>query len=220
MAIDTNPIVLSLQCSFVSALINLPWGIFWGWILARKDFPGKNLLQTLLYFPLVLPPVLTGYFLLIILSPNALLGHFFSNMLGWQFVFDWKGVVLAASVVSGPFMIQMMKEAVQGVDARMELAARSLGASPWRVFWSVTFPLCRHGVIAGFFLVFARSLGEFGATIIFAGNIAGKTQTIPVAIYSKVYLGQEAEMFPFVLAALILAYGGLSLSQYFSQKAR
>jgi molybdate transport system permease protein len=207
-----SPIVLSLQCSLLSGLINIPWGLFWGWILARKKFEGKVLLQTLLYIPLVLPPVLTGYFLLILFSKNSPLGRWLYEIFSIRFVLDWKGVVLASAVVSSPFMIQAIKQSLEKVDPRLELAARSLGANFWKVWTSITLPLSWQGIVAGFFLVFARSMGEFGATIMVAGNIPHQTQTIPLAIYSKVYLGQEAEIFPFVVAAIVVSYVGLGIS--------
>lgn len=207
-----SPIALSLQCSLLSGLVNIPWGIFWGWILARKKFKGKVLLQTLLYIPLVLPPVLTGYFLLILFSKNSPLGRWLYETFSLRFVLDWKGVVLASAVVSSPFMIQSIKQSLEKVDPRLELAARSLGANFWKVWTSITLPLSWQGIVAGFFLVFARSMGEFGATIMVAGNIPHQTQTIPLAIYSKVYLGQEAGILPFVVAAILISYVGLGIS--------
>ncbi len=212
------PIWLSLKCSLLSSVINLPWGIFWGWILARKKFPGKIIVQTFLYFPLVLPPVLTGYILLSLFSKHSFLGGMFYQLFHTQFVLDWKGVVLAATVVASPFMIQSIKEAMENVDVRLEMVARSLGADAWKAFWTITIPLCQPGILAGFFLTFARSMGEFGATIMVAGNIPSKTQTIPSAIYSKVLLGQEKEMFPLIVAAVVFAYVGLGLSYYYKQK--
>ncbi len=212
-----SPIVLSLQCSLLSGLINIPWGLFWGWILARKKFEGKVLLQTLLYIPLVLPPVLTGYFLLILFSKNSPLGRWLYEIFSIRFVLDWKGVVLASAVVSSPFMIQAIKQSLEKVDPRLELAARSLGANFWKVWTSITLPLSWQGIVAGFFLVFARSMGEFGATIMVAGNIPHQTQTIPLAIYSKVYLGQEAEILPFVVAAILISYVGLGISSHLTR---
>jgi len=215
-----EPVWLSLKCSFLSAILSLPWGIFWGWVLARKQFKGKLFVQTILYIPLVLPPVLTGYFLLIIFSKNSFLGKFLVDLFHVRFVLDWKGVVLAACVVSAPFMIQMVKSAVEQVDVRFEMAARSLGANFWKVFWTITFPLSWPGIVGGFFLVFARSIGEFGATIILAGNIPGKTQTIPIAIYSKVHLGQDAAMIPLIFCSVLFAYAGLALSHWIGQVKR
>ncbi|MCK5580637.1 MAG: molybdate ABC transporter permease subunit [Candidatus Omnitrophica bacterium] len=212
---DYTPIFISFKCSFLSAIIVVPWGLFWGWILARKEFRGKMFLQTLLYIPLVLPPVLTGYILLSLLSQDTFLGKMLFDVFSLRFVLDWKGAVVAAAVVSSPFMIQAFKQAVEKVDKRLEFVARTLGADMGRVLWTVTLPLSWQGIVAGFFLVFARSLGEFGATIMLAGNIPGKTQTIPLAIYSKVYLGQEAAIVPLVIAAVVIAYMGLWFSSIF-----
>ena len=213
-------IYLSLLCGFWSTLLNLPWGIFWGWVLARKDFKGKTLIQTLLFIPLVLPPILTGYFLLMVFSRKAWLGQWLWDVFAFRFFLDWKGTVLAATVVSSPFMIHFCQRAFAGVDRRLEFAARNLGASWGRMFRTVTLPLTWPHIIGGMFLVFARSIGEFGATVILAGNIPGKTQTIPLAIYHEVSLGQEKEMLPLAVIAILLAYIGLGLNYFFTQKGQ
>jgi molybdate transport system permease protein len=209
-----SPIGLSLKCGLLSGLINVPWGLGMGWLLARREFPGKVLLQTFLFLPLVLPPVLTGYLLLIILSPAAPAGHFLERYFSLRFVLDWKGCVAASAVVSSPFMIQMVRQSLEQMDLRLEWIARGLGAGRLKTFFTITLPLCRPGLVAGFFLVFARSVGEFGATVILAGNMPGRTQTIPLAIYNKVMLGQEAGVVPFALAAIVLSYLGLGLSSW------
>jgi len=214
------PIMLSLQCAVLSALLNIPWGIFWGWFLARTQFRGKALLQAFLFTPLVLPPVLTGYFLVVIFSKNSFLGKLLFDWFQLRFVLDWKGAVLASTVVSSPFMIQMVKESIGNVDQRLEMAARSLGVSRLKVFWTVTIPLAWQGIVAGFFLAFARSIGEFGATIMVAGNIPEKTQTIPSAIYNRFYLGQESGIFVLVFAAIIFSYAGLLISYKCQQTGR
>lgn len=212
------PIGLSLLCGVLSALINLPWGIFWGWVLARKNFKGKVFVQTILYLPLVMPPVLTGYFLLMLLGRNSPVGNWLWENLGLSFVLDWKGAVLAAVVVGAPFMIETMRQAFLDVDERLELVARGLGAGFWRVFKTVTLPMARGGIIAGFFLVFARSIGEFGTTIMLAGNIPGRTQTIPLAIFANVYGGHHKALWPLVTAAILFAYAGLALSHFYRRK--
>ena len=214
------PIALSFKCALLSALIAAPWGIFWGWLLARKNFPGKIFVQTILYMPLVLPPVLTGYILLSLLGKYSWLGKFIEQIFNTSFVLDWKGIVLASSVVASPFMIQTVKEAVEKVDERLEMAARNLGADFLYVLMTVTFPLAWRGIIAGFFLVFARSIGEFGATIMVAGNIPGKTQTIPSAIFGRVQLGQEDSILPLVLAAFVFSYLGLGASYLFNKRTK
>ncbi|MFA5259911.1 MAG: molybdate ABC transporter permease subunit [Candidatus Omnitrophota bacterium] len=213
-----NPIFLSVKCGLVSGLLTLPWGIGWGWLLARHEFRGKMFLQTLLMLPLVLPPVLTGYILLSLSGLHSPLGRFLDNTFAFRFVLDWKGCVLAAFVVSSPFMVQCVKQSMEQVDGRLELIARSLGASWCKVFWSITLPLCWPGLAAGFAMVFARSVGEFGATIILAGNIPLKTQTISLAIYNKVYLGQETSVVPLACSAFVLSYLGLGASEWFTKK--
>ena len=212
-----SPIGLSLKCAVMSIVLNLPWGIFWGWVLARKNFFGKSLLQTALYLPLVLPPVLTGYFLLEILSVRAPLGHWLQDTWGIRFVLDWKGVMLASAVVASPFMIQAVRHSLSQMDARLEMAARNLGAGFWRVAATITLPLCWRGIVAGMMLVFARSIGEFGASVIVAGSIPHKTQTIPLAIYSHVILGREEAIWPLVAAAVGFAYVGLIVSGLFDR---
>jgi molybdate transport system permease protein len=215
---NSFPILLSLKCALLSALVAAPWGIVWGWVLARKSFPGKILLQTLLYTPLVLPPVLTGYILLSLLGRNSTLGGFFENVLGVIFILDWKGIVLASSVVAAPFMIQTVKEAVEKVDERLEMVAENLGAGFLKVLWTITLPLAWRGIVSGFFLVFARSIGEFGATIMVAGNIPGKTQTIPSAIFGHVQLGQEGAIVPLIAAAFLFSYVGLGISHFLNRR--
>ncbi len=206
---------LSLACGLLSALVSIPWGIFWGWIFARKNFKGKVILQTILYLPMVLPPVLTGYFLLLIFGRNALLGKWLFDVLHVSFVLNWKGALLASIVVGSPFMVESMRQAFLNVDERLEMVARGLGADFWKVFRTVSLALSYGGLKAGFFLVFARSIGEFGATIILAGNIPGKTQTIPLAIFSKVYSGHESTAWPLIVFAVIFSYAGLALSNFF-----
>jgi len=211
------PLGLSLLCGLFGALLNIPWGIFWGWVLARTHFPGKFILQTLLYLPLVLPPVLTGYFLLMTFGRNAWLGKWFYENFGISFVLNWKGALLATVIVGGPFMIESMRQAFSGVDERLETVSRGLGADFWKSFFTISIPLARHGLIGGFFLVLARGMGEFGATLMMAGNIPGKTQTIPLAIFSQVNSGHEA-IWPLIVISVVFSYGGLALSQHFNRK--
>lgn len=209
---------LSFLAGLLSAALCIPWGIFWGWIFARKNFPGKVVLQTFLYLPLVLPPVLTGYLLLLTFGRNSALGSFLFDTFKLSFVLDWKGAVLASFVVSAPFMIEAMRQAFLNIDERLEWVSRGLGADSWKTFFEITMPLAQNGLIAGFFLVFARSIGEFGATIVLAGNIPGKTQTIPLAIFSQIYNGEESAIWPLVLFAVLFSYGGLVLNNYFLRR--
>lgn len=182
--IEIEALWLSIRVSLWAVAISLPVGIFIAWILARKNFPGKSLLDGLVHLPLVIPPVVTGYLLLVLLGRNGAIGSILYKYLGLTLTFDWKGAVLAASVMSFPLLVRAVRLSLEGVDQGLEAAARTLGAGPLRVFFTVTLPLTVPGIITGFILAFARSLGEFGATITFVSNIRGQTQTLPLALYT------------------------------------
>ncbi len=213
-AAEWTAIRLSLWVATVAVVFSLPLGICCGWVLARKKFPGKFLLETLVNLPLVLPPVVTGYLLLVAFGRKGFLGSWLEGWLGLRIVFDWKGAALAAAVVSFPLMVRAIRTAFVSVDPELEGAARTLGASRWSTFRSVSLPLARHGVIAGCLLAFARSLGEFGATIMIAGNIMGETQTIPLFIYEQMQVPDGINnsiailLFSVLMAALALIVGG------------
>ncbi|TWU42272.1 molybdate ABC transporter permease subunit [Novipirellula artificiosorum] len=208
-----SAIGLSLQVASVSVLASLPLGIATGWLLARKRFYGKALMETIVNLPLVLPPVVTGYLLLRVFGRRGMFGAFLEQWCGIRVVFDWKGAALAAAVVSFPLMVRAIRVAFRSVDPRLEQAARTLGAGPLDTFFSISLPLARHGVIAGCILAFARSLGEFGATIMIAGSIPGETQTIPLYIFSELQTpdGIEGSMsiiaFSITIAAFALYVG-------------
>ncbi|NIR52417.1 molybdate ABC transporter permease subunit [candidate division KSB1 bacterium] len=200
-------ILLSLKVACVATLFILPFGTYLGWLFSRKHFRGKSLLDGLVNIPLVLPPVVTGYFLLIFLGPAGYLGRFLKSWLGIEIAFTWKAAVAASAVVSLPLLVRAVRVAVDSVDYKLEDAARMLRASEWNVFFRITLPLSANGIIAGAVLAFARALGEFGATIIFASNIPGKTQTIPLAIFT--YLNQpggEAKARILVLISIVFSY--------------
>ena len=182
--VEWSALRLSFQVALTAALLSLPFAIAAGYVLARFHFLGKWTIEVLIDLPLVLPPVVTGYLLLIAFAPHGPLGSVLSKWLGIQIVFTWLGAALASAVVSFPLMVRAIRLAFQGVDARYEMAARSLGASRLGAFFTVALPLAQRGLIAGFMLAFSRSLGEFGATIMVAGNIEGETRTIPLAIYT------------------------------------
>jgi molybdate transport system permease protein len=182
--IEIEALRLSLRVSLWSVAISLPIGIFIAWLLARHKFPGKNLLDGIIHLPLVIPPVVTGYLLLILLGRNGIIGAFLYKYTGIVLAFNWKGAVLAAAVMSFPLLVRSVRLSLEGVDQGLEAAARTLGAGPFRVFFTVTIPLTIPGIITGMILAFARSLGEFGATITFVSNIQGETQTIPLALYT------------------------------------
>lgn len=195
---------LSLRVAFCCVLLSLLPGVILGWLLARCRFRGKLLLDGLCHLPLVLPPVAVGYLLLLLFGRRGLLGGFLAQV-GVQLAFNWKGAVLASAVVGFPLMLRAIRLGIEGVDPRLEQVARTLGAGPLRAFFSVTLRLALPGVLAGALLSFARSLGEFGATITFVANIAGETRTLPSAIYT--YLnqpgGEEAAMRLMVISILL-----------------
>lgn len=182
--VELEALRLSLWVSGWSVAVSLPLGILAAWMLARMRFPGKNLLDGLIHLPLVLPPVVTGYLLLVMLGRNGVIGAALYKTLGIVLAFNWKGAVLAAAVMSFPLLVRAVRLSLESVDRGLEAAARTLGAGPLRVFFTVTLPLMVPGIITGLILAFARSLGEFGATITFVSNIRGQTQTLPLALYT------------------------------------
>jgi molybdate transport system permease protein len=175
---------LSLFVATIAVAGSLPFGMGLAWLLARKAFWGKTLVETAVNLPLVMPPVVTGYLLLVILGRRGWLGSRLEAWFGLEFVFDWKGAALASAVMAFPLMVRPIRLAFAGVDPRLETASRTLGAGRLATLWRITLPLARPGIIAGCVLSFARSLGEFGATIMIAGDMPGETRTIPLHIYS------------------------------------
>jgi molybdate transport system permease protein len=182
--VETGALLLSLKVAFWAVLCRLPFGVVLAWVLSHLDFPGKSLLDGLLHLPLVLPPVVIGYLLLVALGRNGLIGKILYDHFGVSIAFTWKGAVAASAVMAFPLLVRAVRLSLDAVDTRLELAARTLGAGPWRVFFTVTLPLSIPGIVAGMVLAFARSLGEFGATITFVSNIPGQTQTLPLALYT------------------------------------
>jgi molybdate transport system permease protein len=182
--LEWEAIRLSLRVAFFSVAGSLPFGIAAAWLLARRNFPGKTLVDGLIHVPLVVPPVVVGYGLLVLFGRRGPIGGWLYDHLGITLIFTWKGAALAAAVMAFPLMVRAIRLSLEAVDRRLEAAARTLGAGPFDVFLSVTLPLALPGVLVGVVLGFARSLGEFGATIIFVGNIPGQTRTLPIAIYT------------------------------------
>jgi molybdate transport system permease protein len=182
--LEWEAIGLSLRVAFFSVAGSLPFGIAVAWLLARRSFPGKTLVDGLVHVPLVVPPVVVGYGLLVLFGRRGPIGGWLYDHLGLTLIFTWKGAALAAAVMAFPLMVRAIRLSLEAVDRRLEAAARTLGATPFDVFLSVTLPLALPGVLVGVVLAFARSLGEFGATIIFVGNIPGQTRTLPIAIYT------------------------------------
>jgi molybdate transport system permease protein len=209
---------LSFQVSLCAVLVSLPPAIAMGYLLARWQSGHKWLLEVLVNLPLVLPPVVTGYLLLVCFAPRGPLGGMLESWFGVRLVLTWLGAAVAAAVVSFPLMVRAMRVAFQAVDPRLEMAARSLGAGRFDAFLSVTLPLARNGVLAGCVLAFGRSLGEFGATIMVAGNIIGETQTIPLAIFSAANRGGDAEVWRLVAISILLAAAALLASEWLERR--
>ncbi|CAN5214468.1 molybdate ABC transporter permease subunit [soil metagenome] len=211
---------LSLKVGLVAVGGTLPIAFLLAWLLARGRFPGKLLLDGIVHLPLVLPPVVTGWLLLLAFGNNGPAGRFFSEYFGLTFMFRWTGAALAAAVMALPLMVRAIRLSLEAVDRRLEGAARTLGAGPVRTFATITFPLSLPGVLAGVVLGFARSIGEFGATITFVSNIPGETRTLPLAIYSALQVpGGETAVTRLALMAALLSLAALMLSELLSRRA-
>ncbi|MBS9434987.1 molybdate ABC transporter permease subunit [Photorhabdus hainanensis] len=218
---EWQAIILSLEVSGMAVLLSLPFGILMAWILARFQFPGKSLLDSLIHLPLVLPPVVVGYLLLISMGRRGFIGEWLYDWFGISFAFSWRGAALASAIVAFPLMVRAIRLALEGVDRRLEQAARTLGANPLKVFFTITLPLSLPGVIVGAVLAFARSLGEFGATITFVSNIPGETRTIPLAMYTLIETpGAETAAARLCVIAIILALMSLMVSEWLTRWGR
>jgi molybdate transport system permease protein len=201
-----------------STLAILPLGVALAWLLARRDWPGKSLVETLVALPLVIPPVATGLILLKLLGRRGALGGWLERTFGWEIVFTWRGVVVATAVMSFPLLVRTARVAFEAVSPRLENVARTLGAGPGRVFATITLPLAARGLVAGAVLAFARALGEFGATIMVAGFIPGQTATLALSIYHLVQLGRDAEALTLLTVSLVIAFGAVWLSEWFLRR--
>ena len=215
---EYSVLFLSLRVALVGTLLGLPIGLAVAWALAKTSMKGKVLLDTLVSFPLVLPPVVTGYALLLFLGRNGPLSGF-QRSLDVELLFTWFAAAMAAGLVALPLMVRSMEVAMAGVDSRLELAARTLGANRWKVFTGVTAPLAFRGIAAGTLLAFARGLGEFGATIVVAGNIPGSTQTLPLAIYTNLQTGNDDAAVRFIVFSLVLALAALLVHRWLLRRA-
>ncbi len=214
-------ILLSLKVAAASVVFSLPLAVGTAWILARLQFPGKTLFDAVVHLPLVLPPVVIGYFLLLAFGRKGPLGALFEQVLGLTFAFRWTGAALAAGIMGFPLMVRAIRLAMESIDPRLESAARTLGASRWRVLASVTLPLALPGVVVGAALAFARSLGEFGATITFVSNIPGETQTLPLAIYNLTQSpGGDAAVLRLCALSVALSLAALVLSEWMTRRMR
>ena len=202
----------TLRMATMSTALILPPALLLAWLLARRSWPGKSLVETLVTLPLVMPPVATGLILLQIFGRRRLVGGFLDR-LGIDVAFTWKAVVIAMMVMSLPLLLRAARTAFEEVNPRLEQVAETLGASPLRVFFTVTLPLARRGVAGGVLLAFARAVGEFGATILVAGNIPGRTQTIALTIYDRVQLGHDASAYRMVYVAAVIAFAAVWISE-------
>lgn len=217
---EWQALALSARVALVATLACLPLGVGLGWLLARRDFPGKLWLEALVQLPMVLPPVVPGYLLLMLLGTQGPLGAWLLQTFGITVAFSWQGAVIASAVMAFPLMVQPVRLAFRLIDPRLEAAAHTLGAPPLRTFLSVTLPLAVPGIIAGALLCFSRSLGEFGATMAFVGNIPGETRTLPLAIYSFSHVpGGEAQALRLIGLSLVLALAALIANHVLTRRA-
>ncbi|HET9580443.1 MAG TPA: molybdate ABC transporter permease subunit [Usitatibacter sp.] len=213
-------LLLSIRVAVASVLASVPFAIGAAWLLARRSFPGKIAFDALVHLPLVLPPVVVGYALLVLFGRHGPLGEAFDRI-GIVFAFRWTGAALAAAVMAFPLLVRAVRLSMEAVDPRLESAGRTLGAGPWRIFFSVTLPLAWPGVLTGMLLAFARSLGEFGATITFVANIPGETQTIPLAIYSATQVPEgDAQALRLSLLSVALSLAALAVSEWLARRHR
>ncbi|ENM5833148.1 molybdate ABC transporter permease subunit [Vibrio metoecus] len=214
-------LVLSLKVAGYATLWLLPIGIVLAWVLARTSFVGKGLIDSLVHLPLVLPPVVIGYLLLISMGRQGFIGQWLYQVFGLSFSFSWRGAVLACMVIALPLMVRSIRLSLESVDQKLEQAARTLGASPLRVFFTITLPLTLPGILTGVMLAFARSLGEFGATISFVSNIPGETQTIPLAMFTFLETpGSEMEAARLCVISIVIALGSLFTSEWLSRRMK
>jgi len=220
-AAELEIVQLSLKVAFWSMLASLPLALALALVLGRLEFPGKALLDGVVNLPLVLPPVVTGYLLLLAFGRNGPIGAFLEGQLGVSFAFRWTGAALACAVMGLPLAVRAIRQAVESADVRLEAAARTLGANRGWVFLTVTLPLIAPGILNGLLLGFARGLGEFGATITFVSSIPGETQTIPLAIYGYTQVpGGDAQAWRLCAISIALSLGALVASEYLSRAAR
>lgn len=217
-AAEFEVVLLSLRVAFASVAASLPLAILCAWILARRDFPGKTLFDAAVHLPLVLPPVVVGYALLLAFGRNGPFGALLEP-LGISFAFRWTGAALAAAVMGFPLMVRAIRLSMEAIDPRLEAASRTLGAGPARAFSTVVLPLAWPGLVTGSLLAFARSLGEFGATITFVSSIPGETRTLPLAIYGATQVpGGDAQALRLSIVSVLLSLGALAASEWLTRR--
>ena len=219
--LEIEAVQLSLKVSLWAVAISLPLGIAVAWVLARCDFPGKSLFDALVHVPLVVPPVVIGYLLLVVLGRKGAIGGWLYDSFGITVAFSWQGAAVAAAVMAFPLMVRAIRLSIEAIDTRLEQAARTLGAGPIDVFFSVTLPLTGSGIVVGVILAFARALGEFGATITFVSAIPGETTTLPVALYGLAQVpGQEGSAIRLVILSIVIAFAAMFVSEVIARRVR
>ncbi len=217
--LEVEALRLSLWVSVFAVLGSLVPGVFVAWVLARKQFPGKAILDSLVHLPLVLPPVVIGYLLLVVMGGQGAIGGFLKSVFGIEFAFTWKGAALASAVMAFPLLVRAVRLSIESVDRGLERAARTLGAGPLDVFFTVTLPLTFPGILTGIILAFARSLSEFGATITFVSNIPGETRTLPIALYTLIQTpGGEAGAMRLCVISVLVAFVALVASELLARR--
>jgi molybdate transport system permease protein len=216
---DWQIVTFTLGVAALSTLLIVPPGLAVAWLIARFEWRGKSLVETVVTLPLVMPPVATGLLLLKALGRRHALGRLLERA-GIEIVFTWRAVVIAMMVMSFPFLVRGCRVAFQEVDVRMEQIARTLGASEWRVLLTITLPLAVRGITGGIVLAFARAIGEFGATILLAGNIPGRTTTLALAIYDRVQLGHDSDAYQLLGVAVVIAFGAIWTSEMLLRRRR
>jgi molybdate transport system permease protein len=217
---DLQIVWFTAWVSALSTLVILPFGLALAWALARRDWPGKSIVETLVSLPLVMPPVATGLILLKLFGRRGPIGGFLHDQLNLDVIFTWRAVLLALGVMSLPLLVRSARVAFEEVNPRLEQIARTLGAGNWRVFFTITVPLASRGILAGMILAFARALGEFGATIMIAGNIPGKTSTLSLAIFQDVQLGNDSHAFRLLGVSVVLAFAAVWFSEFLLRRKK
>lgn len=219
--LEIEAIRLSLKVSVWAVAVSLPFGIAVAWILARCEFPGKSLFDALVHVPLVVPPVVVGYLLLVLFGRTGPLGGWLYDTLGITVAFTWQGASVAAAVMAFPLMVRAIRLSIEAIDTRLEQAARTLGAGPVDVFFSITLPLTGSGIVVGVILAFARALGEFGATITFVSAIPGQTTTLPIALYGLAQVpGQEGDAVRLAVLSVVIAFAAMFVSEIIARRVR
>ncbi len=218
---ESEAVFLSLKVALFAVGLSLPLGIFVAWVLARMEFPGKTVLDAIIHVPLVMPPVVVGYLLLLLLGRKGILGSWIYDTFGVTIGFSWQGAAVAAAVMSFPLMVRAIRLSIEAIDPHLEQAARTLGAGRLDVFFSVTLPLAGSGIVVGAILAFARALGEFGATITFVSAIPGETNTLPISLYTIVQTpGEDTGAIRLVALSLVIAFGAMFAAEVISRRVR